>query len=897
MTLTEEHIDFIIKDIQYRGIVDDDLGEELIDHICTLVEEKMAGGQRFIEAYDKVRSSFGSNQELQQLQTQTIHSSNYNTKIMLRNYFKIAIRNLSNHKFYSFINITGLAVSVTCCILISLFVIDELSYDKFYKDGDQLYRTKRHGKYGDNEFHMATAPAPFAKALENEIPEIERAVRFRNWGSYLVKTPQMTESYKESTLVFADPGVFELFGLTVISGNGKEALTKPMSIALSETVARKYFGSTDIAGETIILDGDEEYQIGAVYNDFPDNSHLDFDFMMTMLDMESSKNDVWLSNNFYTYFKVREGVDLVALEKKINDMSEAHMGPQLEKFTGHTMEEFKSAGNYMTFELQPIDEVYLRSNFTFDLGKTGDITYVYLFMVVAIFILVIACINFMNLSTARSANRAKEVGVRKVLGSFKSHLVRQFLTESILISIVAFILSVALVSLCLPFFNQLANKSLALPQNDPTFYLLLLGAALVVGFLAGIYPAFFLSSFKPVNVLKGKLSLGSKSGLIRSGLVVFQFFISILLLIGTATVYKQLGFIQNKKLGFDKEQVIMIGDAYMLGDQLKPFKEELLKLSFVKDASVSGFVPVSGYNRNDNTFWNEGEEPTQDNLVNMQFWSVDPDYVQTMGFNLISGRNFDENLASDSSAIILNETAFKSYGLEKGKENWIQTFAFNSVTNTPIEGEFEKFKVIGVIEDFHYESMRQPIGNLALKLGRSSGVISVRLNTSNYSDAISGIEEIWKKFAPQLPYTYKFLDSEFGEMYETETRLARVFTVFAVLAIFIGCLGLFALAAFMADQRTKEIGIRKVMGASVKGIVLMLSKEFSKLIIIAFVLAVPLAWWGINEWLGGYSYKIDIGIEIYLFSGLIAFIIAWITVGYQAIKAATSNPVKSLRNE
>lgn len=816
---------------------------------------------------------------------------------MLRNYFKIAVRNLTNHKFYSFINITGLAVSITCCILISLFVIDELSYDKFYKDGDQLYRTNRHGKYGDNEFHFATAPAPFAKALVDEIPEVERAVRFRNWGSYLVKTPEMTESYKETTLVFADPGVFELLEINVISGSPSEALAKPMSIALGESVAKKYFGSSDIVGKTIILDGDEEYQIGAVFEDFPENSHLNFDFMMTMLDMESSKNDVWVSNNFYTYFKVREGTDISTLGKKINEMSEAHLGPQLEQYTGHSMEEFKAAGNYMTFELQPMDEVYLHSNFTFDIGKTGDITYVYLFMIVAIFILVIACINFMNLSTARSANRAKEVGVRKVLGSYKSHLVKQFLTESVLLSGVAFIISVGLVAVCLPFFNQLADKSLSLPLNDPFFYLILLGGAIFIGFLAGIYPAFFLSSFKPVNVLKGKLSLGSKSGLIRSGLVVFQFFISIILLIGTATVYRQLDFIKNKKIGFNKEQVLMIGDAYMLGKQLETFKKEITQLSFVKNATVSGFVPVNGYNRNDNTFWEEGKQPTEDNLVSMQFWKVDEDYMETMGLNLTSGRNFNDDLASDSSAIILNQTAFKAYNLEPGKENWIQTFDFDPVTNTPIEGKFQKFKVIGVVEDFHYESMRQPIGNLALRLGKSSGVISARLNTTNYSEAISGIEEVWKKFAPQLPYSYKFLDSEFGEMYETERRLARVFTVFAVLAIFIGCLGLFALAAFMADQRTKEIGIRKVMGASVKTIVMMLSKEFSKLIIIAFILAAPLAWWGINSWLSNYSYKIEVGLEIYLISGLIAFAIAWITVGYQAIKAATSNPVKSLRSE
>lgn len=896
MTLTEEHINYIINDINYRGIVDDELGDELVDHICTLVEAKMAEGQRFIEAYEKVRSSFGSNQELQQLQTQTIYSSNYNTKLMLKNYFKIALRNLSKHKFYSLINITGLAVSVTCCLIIALFVTDELSYDKFWQDGDQIYRTNRHGKYGDNLFDFATAPAPLGPALINELPEIKNAVRFRTWGTYLVKTPEMKESFKENNLVFADPGIFELFGLNVLDGDSKDALTKSMTIAISESIAEKYFGRTDVVGEQLILDGNQEYHVTAVYEDIPNNSHLDFGFIMTMLDMPRSNSNVWLSNNFYTYFKVQKGVSANEIAQKINHMAETHMAPQLQEFTGHSFEDFKAAGNYMYFTVQPIADVYLKSDFTFDIGKSGDITYVYLFLIIASFILVIACINFMNLSTARSANRAKEVGVRKVLGSFKSHLIKQFLMESILLSFIAFGISILLLGMSLPFFNQLANKSLTMPLDNISFYFMLFGCALVVGLMAGIYPAFFLSSFKPVNVLKGKLSLGSKSGLVRSGLVVFQFFISIVLLIGTATIYKQLSYIQNKKLGYEKEQVLLVNDAYMLRDNLQSFKEELLKFSEVKSATVSGFVPVSGYNRSDQTFWEEGKEPTEDNLVNMQFWRVDEDYLATLGIDLIQGRNFNEELASDSNAVILNETAFRAYNLTLEENNVIQTFG-TSPDGGADPNVMMKYRVIGVVSDFHYESMRLPIGNLGLVLGRSAGLISVRLNSNDLAGSIESVETLWKKFAPELPFNYRFMDSAFNEMYEDEKRLAEVFTIFAGLAIFIGCLGLFALASFMAEQRTKEIGIRKVMGASVKAIVFMLSKEFSKLIIIAFVLATPLAWWAVKTWLSDYSYKINIGVEVYLIAGLVAFTIAWITVGYQAMKAAVSDPVKSLRNE
>ncbi|MTI20344.1 ABC transporter permease, partial [Fulvivirga sp. RKSG066] len=815
MHLTESHINYIIRDIQYRGVVDDDLGEELVDHICTLVEQKMEEGERFIEAYENVRVSFGSTHNLQELQTQTINSSNYNTRLMFRNYLKIALRNLSKQRFYTFINVTGLAVSVTCCMLISLFVIDELSYDTFWQDEDRLYRTVRHGKYGDNEFHMATAPAPLGPALKAELPEIESVARFRTWGTYLVKTPNMTESIKESSLIFADPDVFELLNLKLLNGDAKTALTKSMNIAISETMATKYYGTPDAVGEQLILDGDEEYNVTAVFEDIPNNSHLNIDFIMAMEGMSQSKRTMWLSNNFFTYFKLKEGVNAKEFLGKLNNMADAHVSEQLVQLTGATFEEFKSNGNYMYFELQPISDAYLKSDFTFDIGTSGDITYVYLFTIIAVFILVIACINFMNLSTARSANRAKEVGVRKVLGSYKSHLVRQFLTESIILSIVAFFFSLVLMALLLPFFNSIADKSLSVPYDQPLFYLGLIMGSLLVGFAAGIYPAFFLSAFKPVNVLKGKLALGSKSGLIRSGLVVFQFFISIVLLVGTAAVYKQLNYIQNKKLGFEKEQVLMVGDAYMLGESLESFKEEVKNHASTKSVSLSGFVPVSGHNRSDNTFWKEGTEPTEDNMVNMQFWSVDEGYIETMGLTMLKGRNFNPDLASDSNALILNETAFKAYGLTWGENNIIENFDNDPQTGQADPNKTIKHKVIGVVKDFHFESMRLPIGNLALRLDRSTGLMSVRLNSKDLEASLSTIESIWKKFAPELPFNYQFLDSAFGEMYDNEKRLARVFTIFAGLAIFIGCLGLFALAAFMAEQRTKEIGIRKVMGASI----------------------------------------------------------------------------------
>lgn len=898
MELSHDQIDYIQKDINYRGIVYDNLEEELLDHVCTLVEEKMASGIKFIDAYDAVIKSFGSEQEIQQLQSQTLILSNNNTKIMLRNYFKIALRNLSKHKFYSFINVAGLAVGLACCMIIALFVGDELSFDRYHEKKDRIYRITQHGNFNGSEFRFAVNPAPMAEAMVSELPEVEKAVRFRNRGSYLVTTDAMSESFTEKRLIFTDPDFFQVFSVPVVNGNPEIALKDPMSLAISESTAKKYFGNENAIGKVMLLDGDQEYHVTAVYKDMPKNGHLRFDFLMSMASLEESKNTEWLSNNFFTYVLLKEGTDPQEFEKKVNNLAEKHIAPEIVAFIGKNLEEFKAAGNYVIYNVQPLDKVYLYSDFIFDIGPTGDITYVYLFAAVAIFILVIACINFMNLSTARSSNRAKEVGVRKVLGSFRSHLIKQFLTETVLLCLVAFIIAIALASMALPFFNDLSGKAMEIPLQSPWFYGIIFICVLFIGFLAGLYPAFFLSAFKPINVLKGKLALGTGSSMIRSGLVVFQFFISILLIIATATVYQQLNFIQNKKLGFAKEQVLVINDAYMLDKNIQAFKEELTQLPQITSASISGFLPVHGYNRSDMSFWQDGQEPSQDNMVNMQIWKVDESYIQTLGMELVDGRDFNKNLVSDSNAIILNEAAFKAYGFnEVDDDHSVLTFAFDNKTGSVNKKVFEKYRIVGVVKDFHFESMKENIGPVGMALGRNNGAITVKFNTEDIQSVLASTESTWKKFLPELPFNYSFLDSDFSTMYRAEKRLANIFTIFSGLAVLIGCLGLFALAAFMAEQRTKEIGIRKVLGASVGGIVFMLSREFSKLIIIAFVIAAPLAWWASTQWLSNYSYRVEIGIGLYLFAGLMAFVIAWLTVGYQSIKAARSNPVDSLRSE
>jgi putative ABC transport system permease protein len=505
----------------------------------------------------------------------------------------------------------------------------------------------------------------------------------------------------------------------------------------------------------------------------------------------------------------------------------------------------------------------------------------------------------MNLSTARSASRAKEVGIRKVMGSFRSHLMRQFLTESILLTFISILLALLLAYLLLPLFNQLSLRTLSIPFQQPMLYGIIILAGLGVGLLAGIYPSFFLSAFKPVSVLKGHVALGMKSGFIRSALVVFQFTISMFLVIGTLAVSKQLNYIQNKKLGFNKDQVIVIEDAYALGSNRIPFKEEIMRSGKMENATMTGFLPVSGTWRSDNPWWVEGRDPAvQENMVSIQNWRVDYDYIKTLGMNIKEGRNFSQDFPSDSSAVIINEEAIKRFnftGEVIGSK--IASFGDNG------KGEADRNRlitltVVGVVENFHFESLKQNVAPLMMELSKQpEGPISFRFQSHNAQDVIKIVEAKWKELAPGQPFTYYFLDERFGSMYAAETRLGKIFGIFSVLAVLIACLGLFALTAFTAEQRMKEIGIRKVLGASISSIVVLLSKELGKLVLIAFVLAAPLAWFGIDWWLKDYSYKTNVGIGLYLIAGLVAFLIALATMSFQSFKAAASDPVKSLKSE
>ncbi len=898
-SLTSDHIEYIKKDLTYRGIVVEGVQEELIDHICNGVEAEMNKNIRFIEAYHKVLRAFGHNTGLRNTQQKIIQSKNSTARLMIRNYFTIAFRTLNKHRFYSLINIAGLAIGIAACLVIVLFVINELDYDKHHEKASRIFRVNSEIKFGGNHHILAQAPAPLAESFVQDFPEVESAVRFRQRGSYLVKRTETADNFKEHNIVWADSTFFKVFTVPVIEGHVDSALKEPNSIAISKKIANKYFPKGDPLGQSLILDNDLNCKVTAVFDDMPLTGHFRYDILISLAGLEEAKSLTFLSNNFNTYIVIKEGADANALESKFPAFVNKYIGPQAAAAIGgdFTMEKFIKGGNKLEYSLMPILDIHLHSDRQGELAVNGDITYVYLFSAIALFILGIACINFMNLSTARSANRAKEVGVRKVLGSLRLHLIRQFLLESTLLSFFAFFLALGLAYLFIPVFNDLSQKQLALPVSEPMFYVVLLLTSLTIGVIAGLYPSFFLSAFKPVNVLKGQLSLGMKSASIRSALVVFQFVITIFLIVGTLTVNRQIDYIQNKKIGFKKDQVIVVKDAYALGHKLESFKEEVLKHNVIVSGSVTGFLPVSSW-RNDKSFWPKGGEPTQDNMVSLQTWGVDHDYIKTLGMKILKGRDFSKDFLSDSSAVIINQTAIKRFNLGDdpiGKE--ISTFDANNPDGSPDVKAVRSWTIIGVVEDFHFESMKKNISSLGLFIHRSPGNAIFRFESKNAQEVIQAVEKVWKALAPGQPLQYSFLDEDFGKMYSTEQRLGKTFGVFASLAIMIACLGLFALTAFTAEQRTKEIGIRKVLGASISSIVVLLSKEFGKLIVIAFVLAAPIAWYAVDWWLKNYTYKVEIGIGMYLLAGAFAFLIAWLTMGYQSIKAASSNPVNSLRSE
>ena len=811
---------------------------------------------------------------------------------MFKNYIKIALRNLGKNKVFSAINIAGLAIGISCFILITLYVTDELSYDRFNKKGERIYRISADIKFGGAETRYPFTSDMMGQIFKKDFPEVEDYTRIYNSnGSKLIK--KGNQFITEEKVAHADSTFFNIFTLPAIAGDTKIALNEPNTVVITASTAQKYFGTTAALGKIIETNDNDKtlYKVTAVIKDIPSNAHFNFDFIFSMKNVNYGWGKI-LSHNFHTYLLLKPGTDVKAFEKKsLNQYISKYVMPEASQSMGiSNMEDFERSGNKLKYSLTPMLDIHLYSGRPFEISAGGNIQYVYIFSLVAIFILLIACINFMNLTTARSANRAKEVGIRKVLGTDKKSLVAQFLSESTLMAIISTILGVVIVLLALPLFNTVAGKHMGVGSLfNPFFILFLIMLPFITGLISGSYPAFFLSSFKPIQVLKGKLKKGSVNSGLRSSLVIFQFVTSIILIIGTIIIYKQLNYIQSKNLGYSKEQVLIISDAYTLGKNAETFKQEMLQQPGVLNGTLSGFLPTPS-NRSDNVF---SKTPQLDvkNGFSMQEWTVDYDYINTLGMELIAGRNFSKDFGTDSLAVILNETTARDLGYEDpiGKPVY-------SIFDTDDAG-VKKYTIIGVVKDFHFESLKRDIGKLGLFLRRSTGTASFKINAANAPQVIKTAEQKWKALSPQMPFNYKFLDAEFNHVYDAEQRVGTIALSFAILAILIACLGLFGLAAYIAEQRTKEIGIRKVLGASASSLVTMLSKDFLKLVLISSIIAFPLAWWSMRSWLQDFAYRIDISWWVFVAAGVIAILIALVTVSFQAIKAAMANPVKSLRTE
>ena len=777
-------------------------------------------------------------------------------------------------------------------MLIGLYVLDEISFDRFHEKADRIYRINSDIRFGGTDLKLAVTSDPMGATLKKDYPQVEQFTRiYASDGPKFIK--KGTEYIRENDVVFADSTVFDVFTFPVISGNAQTALDKPNTVVISETAARKYFGSTDVLGKTLEVGINDLilYNITAVFKDMPQNAHFHFEMMFSMDNVDYGFGN-FLSNNFSTYIVLNEGTDYKVFEKKFDEVVAKYVLPQAKQLMQiNSMDEFKQAGNNLQYSLIPLTDIHLKSDRFPELGTNGDIQYVYIFSIVALFVLLLACINFMNLSTARSANRAKEVGIRKVLGTERSTLMAQFIAESSLMSYLAFFIALLLTWLALPAFNDIAAKSFSFKtlltiQNLP--FLLVL--PLLIGILAGYYPAFFLSSFKPIAVLKGKINAGFQRSNFRNALVTFQFVTSIFLVIGTMVVYKQLNYIQTKNIGFNKDQVLVINGTGSLRKNAEVFKNEVLKISGVKNGTFAGFLPVSNSSRNDNTFSKEAVMDMK-NGFNMQVWSIDHDYISTLGMEIIKGRNFSKAFSTDSSGVIINETTAKLLGYDDpiGKK----IYHSDGTPGAPVIAQ----EIVGVVKNFHFESLRQNIGPLCMKLDRAPYAMAFKVNTNDIRTLVKSVEAKFKSIAPEMPFKYNFLDDRFDEMYRTEQRVGKVALTFAMLTIFIACLGLFGLITYISEQRTKEIGIRKVLGASVGNITTLLTKDFIKLVLIAIAIASPIAWWAMHKWLQDFAYRIDIQWWVFALAGVIALLIALLTVSFQAIKAALANPVKSLRTE
>lgn len=788
---------------------------------------------------------------------------------MLKNYFKIALRNIVRHKIYSSLNIAGLAIGMACCILILLWVQHELSFDRFHTNAGQLYRLTCNA----GDFKAAVSPAGMGEGLQAELPEIRSVVRLSKQVTSLLEAGP-DRKFEEKNCFFADSNFLREFSFQLLHGNATTALQRPGSIVITETLAKKYFDKQDAMGKLIRVDNGDQFMVTGILANIPSNSHLQFDVLLPMSYLAKTSSDLkektWGNFNFYTYLRLDKKVTTASLPRLVGRVQEA--------FNKRQGKDAK-----IEFQLQPLTDIHLHSDLQIDVPGHGNMQYVRIFFLAAIFIIAVACINFMNLATARSANRAKEVGLRKVVGAARYQLVLQFLGESMIMSFFSLFVAILIVWIALPAFNGLADKDLSLHLLEGKPIAGLLAIALLTGLVAGSYPALLLSGFAPVKVLKGKLRLGKSNLVFRNGLVITQFVVAIVLLVGTAFVYQQLQFIKNKNLGFEKSNLLYIPMNGEIWNKQQALKSALQQSPLTSDFSVISEIPTALISGTLDVNW-EGKDPKSQIVIPSM--DVDENFIDLFKMKMLTGRHFTTTFNGDSSNFVINETAMRLMGLNAGNAVG-KSLAFGS----------QKGMIIGVVKDFNFKPLQYSIEPLILRLDRWGGIVVVRTAPGNTEATIKALDKVYTGLNPAYPFTYNFFDKDLDNLYRGEQKMGSIFNLFAILAIFISCLGLYGLSAFMAEQRTKEIGVRKVLGASVTGIVYLLSTSFTRLILVAIAIAIPLSWYGIHKWLEGFAYHISVNWIVFALASLAVLVIAWLTVSYESVKAAITRPAVSLKAE
>lgn len=781
----------------------------------------------------------------------------------------------------------GLVIGVTSFLLISLYVLHELSFDRFHKDYNNIYRVKVVGRLAGGELDQAVTAAPMAQAMLNDYPEIIKVTRLRQMGEWLIGYGE--HKFNEKKVLFADSTFFDIFSFRLLEGDPQTALVRPRSMIMTEEMAKKYFGDSEALGQKVTVESDTVlYTITGVIQNIPDNSHVKFDFLASMSTYPNqANNQFWISHNFYTYIEVKDGTDPAQLESKLQEMVIKYVGPQLQQIIGQSIDDFRNAGNDFRYVMEPLKDIHLKGAVQYYLEPPGSPSTVYIFAVVALLILIIAIINYVNLATAKSAGRAKEVGVKKVSGVGRGGLVTQFLGESVLIAAISVVISVLLVIVLTPAFNHLTGQTLAFGLNSPKAFLFLVLLILFVGFSAGFYPAIVLASFDPVEVLKGTLNPGSMSKRLRRVLVIFQFAVSIIIIIGSFVVYRQLNFMTRKDLGFDKENMIVISRSDAFWRQREAFRQQVMQIDGVVNAGFSRQVP--GMDFSNNAFFRD-DDPDKNTYLLQQAW-VSFDFPQTLGVRLAEGRFFSRDFGTDSTSVMINEAAVKSLGL---KEPVVGQY----ILQPGGPQSFQRFQIIGVMKDFNITSMHKAIDPVCFSVLYPAGgdqYATVRLSGKNVPSTLKAIEEKWKEFTPDQPFQYEFFSDTWSNLYKAETKTGKIFIIFSLLAVFIASLGLVGLVAFMTNKRTREVGIRKTYGASVPVILRLLVKETVILILVSSLIAWPVAYYGTKYWMEGFAIKADISLVVYLAATIIVLVTGFISVLYQTLKAAAYSPSQALR--